>query len=234
MRARDEFISIAAHELRTPVAAIKGTAQLALRALSRSALSAERLDKTLHSINQIADRLTALTDELLDASRIQGGQLALRTALLDFAGLVRDAATRQSERAHDLHVVEADVPEPPVTIDGDAGRLEQVLDNLIDNALKYSPAGGTVQVTLVAEDGWAELAVRDSGIGLPPGAEAAIFQPFGRARNAASSQLPGMGLGLYICRRIVDLHGGHISAESPGEDCGTTLRVRLPLAHADG
>jgi signal transduction histidine kinase len=103
-----------------------------------------------------------------------------------------------------------------------------VVANLLSNALKYSPDGGPVEVTVRGEGGGAMLAVRDQGIGLPAGAAEAIFEPFGRAENAAARQLPGLGLGLYLCRQIVERHGGRIWAESPGEGQGTTVQVWLP------
>jgi signal transduction histidine kinase len=103
-----------------------------------------------------------------------------------------------------------------------------VLTNVLDNALKYSPGGGAVAVTVRAEGAGAAVAVRDAGIGLPPGAEEAIFAPFGRATNAVASSVTGMGLGLYICRTIVERHGGWIRAVSPGVGEGTTVTFWLP------
>jgi signal transduction histidine kinase len=117
-------------------------------------------------------------------------------------------------------------------VDADAGRVEQVVENLLSNAIKYSPAGGPVEVQLAQDAGSALVKVRDYGIGLPPGVENAIFEPFGRAPNAAARNLPGLGLGLYICRRIVELHGGRIVAESEGDGFGTTFRFWLPCAPA--
>jgi signal transduction histidine kinase len=115
----------------------------------------------------------------------------------------------------------------------DSDRLEQVITNLIDNAVKYSPGGGEVRATVRREGHEVTIEVVDQGIGLPPGAAESIFEPFGRASNATVRHLPGMGLGLYICRNIVELHGGSIRAESPGEEQGTTMRVCLPDAPED-
>jgi signal transduction histidine kinase len=111
----------------------------------------------------------------------------------------------------------------------DPGRLEQVWSNLLDNAVKYSPRGGDIRVRLEAtdDDGF-EVSVSDSGIGMPAGAEGTIFQPFSRATNATAGQFAGMGLGLYICRKIIERHGGRMWAKSPGENHGTTVRVWLP------
>jgi signal transduction histidine kinase len=229
--ARDEFLSIAAHELRTPVAAIKGTAQVTLRAQSRGTLDAARIEKALRTINQTSDRLATLTDDLLDVSRIQGGQLALRPEPTDLVTLIRRVASRYDEMIEQSHVLELDLPAAPLTIEADPTRLEQVFDNLLSNAIKYSPAGGAIEVILRDSDGSnsVNLAVRDTGIGLPDGMTERIFEPFGRAPNAAARNLPGMGLGLYVSRRIIEMHGGRLWAESPGEGHGTTMQITLPL-----
>src|SRR5439155_23642548 len=116
----------------------------------------------------------------------------------------------------------------PCQIVADAHRLEQGLTNLFDNAAKYSPRGAPIDVELTAEDGGALLVVRDRGIGLPAGAEEHIFEPFGRATNATERNIPGLGLGLYICRQIAERHGGRLWAESAGGDRGTSLRLWLP------
>ena len=228
VRLRDEFLSIASHELRTPVAAIKGTAQLALRLEKQGRLDLERAIRSLRSIEQTVDRLGTLTDDLLDVSRIRGGQLVLRKEPLDLVALVRDVICRHTEQLDVGHLLEAELPNHAIFMDADAGRLEQVFDNLLINAVKYSPAGGTVEVTLEAEPGSVTLLVRDPGIGLPPHAAEPIFEPFGRAENATARHIPGMGLGLYICRQIVQSHGGRIWAQSAGEGLGTTFYVCLP------
>jgi signal transduction histidine kinase len=127
-------------------------------------------------------------------------------------------------------VIEADGPCPVVA---DPDRLDQVLGNLIENALKYSPAGGTVRVTVERADGGARVSVADDGIGLPAGAAETIFTPFGRATNAAESGISGLGLGLYIGRSFVERHGGRIWAESAGENRGTTLSFWLPAEQGE-
>jgi signal transduction histidine kinase len=111
---------------------------------------------------------------------------------------------------------------------GDAGRLEQIQDNLLSNAVKYSPGGGEIGVSLRQAIDGVVLIVSDAGIGLPAGAHERIFEPFGRAANATQQGLPGMGLGLHICRQIAEAHGGRMWAESPGEDRGTIVSMWLP------
>lgn len=230
VRARDEFLSIAAHELRTPVTGIKGTAELALRAQAKGTLDQVRAEKALRTIDRSSDRLAQLMDDLLDVSRIQGGQLALRPERLDLVALVRGVVERLDDRLEEGLAVDADLPKSAVFIEADAGRLEQVLDNLLTNAVKYSPAGGTIEVRLIPESDGVTVAIKDDGIGLPRGSSERIFEPFGRAPNAAARNLPGMGLGLYISRRIVELHRGRLWAESAGEGRGATMRVWLPGA----
>jgi signal transduction histidine kinase len=115
-------------------------------------------------------------------------------------------------------------------MDGDAGRLEQILDNLLSNAIKYSPSGGEIGVRLQQTVDGIVLSVTDSGIGLTPGAQEHIFEPFGRAANASRQGLPGMGLGLYVCRQIAAAHGGRMWADSEGEGRGMTIGMWLPPA----
>lgn len=228
VRARDEFLSIASHELRTPLTAIKGIAQSALRLLTRSPSPHDRTERSLRNIDHAADRLRVLLDDLLDVSRLQSDQLALNRERLDLVALLHGSIERFAEELLEEERPTAELPGRPVYVDGDAARLEQVFDNLLSNAVKYSLAGGLVAVSLTEESTGPLVSVRDNGIGLPEGAREAIFEPFGRAANATARHLPGMGLGLYISRRIVNLHGGHIWAESAGEGRGTTMWVRLP------
>lgn len=228
VRTRDEFLSIASHELRTPVAGIKGYAQLLLRAQERDRLEAGRLTRSLRAIDDATDRLTTLTQDLLDVSRIRLGQLPLRLQEISLDELVRRVAQRISDQLPASHEIVVDIRALTPPIQADADRLEQVLTNLLDNARKYSPDGGIIALALGRAGDDIVLTVRDSGIGLPPDAADAIFHPFGRALNATSRNLPGMGLGLYICRNIVERHGGRIVAESLGEGHGTTFTVTLP------
>jgi K+-sensing histidine kinase KdpD len=232
VRVRDEFLSIASHELKTPVAALKGSAQLMLRRIDRGNLDQERLVRSLEVMNETADRLNALTTDLLDVSRIasDGVEQALHEQEFDLVDLVTDAIERSGYQLDGDHRVILSVHAQPLVITADANRLDQVITNLLENAIKYSPDGGEVVVTIRREADNAAVSVRDQGIGLPPGANASIFEPFGRAANAVDSNLPGIGLGLHIARTIVERHGGKITAESPGEGRGTTFRMLLPLA----
>ncbi len=229
VRERDTFLLIAAHELRTPLTTLKGMTQLLLRRRSRGTLDPDWLAGALKALDHAADRLVTLTGDLLDVTRIRTGRLPLTLRPVDLAAVAGVAVAQARDRAGDGQRLTFYAPAdlPPVL--ADEARIEQVLTNLLDNALKYSPGGGVVALSVLAEGAGVAVAVRDTGIGLPPGAGEAIFAPFGRAANATTGNLPGMGLGLYICRSIVERHGGWIRAASAGTDEGTTVTFWLPL-----
>jgi PAS domain S-box-containing protein len=233
VQARDEFLSIASHELRTPVTSIKGYAQLLRRAQDRDRLDPERLARSLGSIDEAAGRLVTLTQDLLDVSRIRLGQLPLRAQEIDLAALVERAVHRLREQLADGYELILEIEAAPCIVQADPDRLEQVMTNLLENAVKYSPDGGRIWVALRHDADHVQLTVRDEGIGLPEEATETIFRPFGRAANASEHNLPGMGLGLYICRSIIERHGGQITASSEGERRGTTLSVELPVRIPD-
>lgn len=228
LRARDQFISIAAHELRTPIASLFGDTQALRRAGSRGHLDDARLARSLGRIEQAARRLTILTADLLDLSRIRAGHLELRPELVDLTDLVRQLAERYAEQLDGGSRLVIEPVRERCLVHADPHRLEQVLTNLLDNAVKYSPDGSEIRIGLAPERQGCVLTVRDCGMGLPSGAAGRIFEPFERAPNAKAQNLPGMGLGLTICRDIVERHGGRIWAESPGEGEGTTVSLWLP------
>lgn len=240
-RARDEFLSIASHELRTPVTALRGVVQLLQRARTRGEVDVERLDRALSRMAQSSSQLVTLTEDLLDVSRLQAGKLDLRLVELDLATFASDIAERfRDSLAAQEHPPRVRLEADGAAIDGaayrvqaDPARLEQVLVNLLENARKYSPDGGAVELRISASaPGGVLLTVRDHGIGLPPDVGDTLFKPFGRAANATDRQIQGLGLGLSICRQIVEQHGGRIWAESEGEGKGSTFCVWLPSAEA--
>jgi signal transduction histidine kinase len=235
VQARDEFLSIASHELRTPVTAISGVAQVALRAKERGTLDDARLTRALGQIMRGSQRLVTLTEDLLDVSRLQTGRVELRLEPLDLTAFVAEFVERFGMTLGELHGLRLETDGPGRTFQVDPARLEQVLSNLLSNAVKYTPDGGEIVVSVQHEHDeagrrGARITVSDGGIGLPPGTEETIFQPFGRAPNAAHRQIQGLGLGLYICRQILERHGGRIWAESPGDGQGTTVSLWLPQA----
>jgi signal transduction histidine kinase len=229
LTVRDEFISIAAHELRTPVTGIKVNAQLALRRLDDPP-DKQRTVGYLLGIVAGTDRLALLINDLMDVSRMRSGELLLRVIPIELVALVMTVALRYAEAGGERHHVTTDLPIGPLMVAGDAGRLEQVLDNLLSNAVKYSPGGGDIRVSLHQVVDGVVLTVRDAGIGLTPGAHERIFEPFGRAANAKQQGMPGMGLGLHICRQIAEAHGGRMWADSDGEDQGMAVGMWLPAA----
>lgn len=224
VQARDRFLEIAAHELKTPLTSLLGTAQLLVRVHGAGRLTRQALGRHAEVLTASAHRLARLVDDLLDIVRLRTGQLSIRREPTDVAAVVRAAVSLTATPGR----VVLDLPDAPCWIDGDADRLTQVVENLLDNGLKYSPDGGPVRVSVTTEGDQVVLRVADHGIGVPPDAGERIFEPFGRAANAEALALPGMGLGLHICRHVVEQHGGRIHAESDGVGHGTTLIVELP------
>jgi PAS domain S-box-containing protein/excisionase family DNA binding protein len=226
LRVRDEFVSIAAHELRTPLTTLKAHADVALRRVARAGqLEPQRAIEALGTIASQSDKLSRLLGHLLDVSRLEAGKLTLERRPTDLAALSRqivDAAQARSEH----HGIDLTAPETLVA-NVDPLRIEQVLVNLLDNASKYSPNGGSIEVAVssVGEDS-AKVAVRDHGLGIPPEKRAWMFERFYQAHGEGYRS--GLGLGLYVSRQIVELHGGQISAEFP-LDGGSEFTVRLPI-----
>jgi signal transduction histidine kinase len=222
---RDRFISIASHELKTPLTAIKGIAQLLRRAHATDRLDLVRLGDQLATINIQAERLQELIDDLLDISRIQSGRLELRPEPVELVAIVDGLiATMPDERRRRVRLDAI----PPVYGNWDPMRLEQVTQNLLDNAIKYSTPATMVDVQIRANGTDALLTISDRGIGIPAGEIATLFEPFARAANAGQRDDSGLGLGLYITRQIVEHHGGTITVESV-EGQGSTFTVRLPM-----
>jgi PAS domain S-box-containing protein len=228
VKARDRFVSIASHELRTPIARVKGYAEMVLAAHSDGDLTDEMLVRSLKRIDNASDRLTALVRDLLDVSKISAGNLPMRLRTLDVTDLVREVVGRYQEQITGAGHLLLEIVGSPGGISADADRIEQVLVNLLENALKYSPDGPELRVRVQAKARGVLLEVQDHGIGLPLESAERIFEPFSRATNAEQHQITGMGLGLYICRNIVEQHRGRIWARSAGEGSGTLLSVWLP------
>jgi signal transduction histidine kinase len=224
VRERDEFLSVAAHELKTPITSLRGAAQLALRRLARrAALDPVQVGRTLELVDRQAARLNHLIGHLLDVARIEAGKLALVPEPTDLTHLVRSAI--QLVPIDPLrHCIVVRAPAAPVLAVVDPLRLEQVLLNLLTNAVKYSPAGGEIELTLERLPAAVRVAVRDRGVGVLPDRRDQLFQRFYQAHG--EGHLSGLGLGLYVSREIVALHGGTIAAEFPA-DGGTRFVVTL-------
>jgi PAS domain S-box-containing protein len=223
---RDEFFSIASHELKTPLTALLGQAQLLQRRFTRDPLTDERHHRSVQTIATQAARLDGLITELLDVARIERGQFELVRTPVDLAALVREVA-HEMEMIDGQHTVRCTVPELPLMVLGDAARLEQVVQNLIQNALKYSPAGSEVVIRAQQVETTVQVVVRDAGIGIPATALPLLFDRFYRVQNSATAGISGMGVGLYIVKEIVALHEGTVVVDS-AEGAGSTFTVTLP------
>jgi len=228
---RDQFVAIASHELRTPVTGAKGFLELLERQLARDTPDAARIARYLAQVQGTLGRMEVLVADLLDASQIQQGRLQLEPELCDLTALGEAILGRLESGGEwtTAHTVAFDAPERVIGR-WDRARLDQVLTNLVSNALKYSPRGGTVRLAIGWDRGTeppcAMIAVSDQGLGIPEAEREAIFQPFSRG-SARGTTIGGTGLGLYIVRQIVEGHGGTIAVESTlGE--GSTFTVRLP------
>jgi signal transduction histidine kinase len=222
--ARDEFLSVAAHELKTPVTSLRGYAQLLVRQIERGhEIPPDRLQAALKSIDRQTWRLSALISQLLDTSRIHSGELLVQPSSTAVDELINELV-EHARTLSDTHEIVVDCDEPLVA-NVDALRIEQVLTNLIENAIKYSPAGGHVRVVAAGNDGWLRIEVEDSGPGIPEGERERIFERFYQIGGGGPPT--GMGLGLFISRQIAALHGGTIDVEAP-DSGGTRFVLRLP------
>jgi signal transduction histidine kinase len=221
---RADFVSLVSHELRSPMASVIGSART-LEQRWRELLPEQR-ESFLALIAHETSRLAELIGDVLDTSRIESGTFSYSFEDVDLARLVRDSAAA-AEHGQDEVTVEAVVREPLPAVRGDRDRLRQVLVNLIDNAVKYSPPGDRVSVKAEQSDSRVVIEVRDRGPGISPEHQRLIFEKFGRA-NVAEHAKPGTGLGLFIARSIAEAHGGALEVRSaPGR--GTTFRLSLPL-----
>jgi len=228
VRVRDQFLSIASHELRTPLTSLLGNIQMLQRRLMRGGTLAERDQHALRVATEQALRLNQMIGMLLDVSRIEQGLLSLERVPMDVTALVRRVIEEAQPNAAQ-HKLLLDIPAAPLVIDGDALRLEQVIQNLLGNAIKYSPGGGEVVVRVTPRDQMACVAVSDQGIGIPKDTLPKLFQRFYRAPNALDHRIEGTGVGLYVVREIVHLHGGELHVDSV-ERVGSTFTVCLPLS----
>jgi len=225
---KDEFISIASHELKTPITSLKGFTQLLLRSVRTDAPAAlPQQELLLQRMEQQIDRLTHLVTELLDVSKIQTGNLHYIWEPIEIDAFMRDIieAMQQTASTHRLYLHGS----TNATINGDAERLRQVFTNLLSNAIKYSPHAQRVDIHLEKYTQTIAVLVRDYGLGIPPSQQDKIFDRFYRVLSHERRYVPGLGMGLYITRQIVEEHGGTIHVESQ-EGEGSTFTVTLPLA----
>jgi two-component system OmpR family sensor kinase len=227
-RLKEEFIALASHELKSPLTAIRGYAQLLLRRLRGPAPDLGLAAEALAVIDRQAAAMALLLDNLLDVSRLQAGAFTLRTAPCAIEECLATALTSLGPEERER--VEVALDAAPLAGLWERKKIEQVLANLVGNALKYSPVSALVRVVVERRPGEIEVAVRDRGMGIPPDELPQLFERFHRTPQAYASGRPGTGLGLYICRGIIEAHGGRLWAESPGEGQGATFRFTLPTA----
>jgi signal transduction histidine kinase len=221
---RADFVSLVSHELRSPMAAVIGSARTLQQRWRQ--LAPEQRESFLSLIADETGRLATLIGDVLDTSRIEAGTFSFTFEPVDVGRLVEESVA-QAALSQDEVGVHADVKRPLPSVRGDRERLRQVLANLIDNAVKYSPSGDAVDVSAHGEDGRVEVVVRDRGPGIPAEQQRLIFEKFGRARSSGAVK-PGTGLGLFIARSIAEAHGGTLEVSSaPGR--GAAFTLALPL-----
>jgi signal transduction histidine kinase len=217
----DEYIALAGHELRTPLTSISTYADLIAESPDDTRVGEIR--ELLDVVVRNNARLRALVDDLLDLAALESGHTALAAAPVDLADVVRDAVDAAEPSPVAIEVL---LPER-LTVTGDADRLRQVVGHLLRNAVGYSPDGSTVTVALSTVEGCAELTVADAGMGVPAGEQDQVFRRLYRGGNARHGGPTGAGLGLALCRVVVERHHGTITLQ-PRRPRGTTVTVRLP------
>lgn len=222
-RLKDEFVALVSHDLRTPLTSIVGYVELALD--EEGAPLDEERRGFLEVVTRSADRLLQLVDDLLLAARLQTGRLALNVEEIDLVALCEQATLEMRPRAEQKGVLLSCRPEGSSAMQGDRRRLLQLLDNLVSNGIKFTPAGGEVEIRVASTRDGATVEVLDTGIGIDPGEEERVFERFYRSPGAASAQ--GTGLGLFIARAVVEAHGGTIAA-SRRAGGGSVFRLDLP------
>jgi two-component system, sensor histidine kinase len=225
---RDRFLAILGHELRNPLGAILLASQLVEPEDGKLAGEHARL------IERQSRHLTRIVNDLLDLSRVVSGKIVIQPQLIDLRQIARQSVQmlEESARTHGVSVT-LQAPETPVRVHADPVRADQILNNVLTNAIKYTPEGGHVVVILEEKDGEAVICVRDDGVGIAPDRIGSIFELFAQAENAIGRSQGGMGIGLALVRNLVDLHGGTVTVKSDGLGKGCEFLIHLPLAPAD-
>ena len=223
-RLKDEFLATLSHELRTPLNAIMGWAHV----LTQTSHDRETVQRASNVIRQNATSQAQLIDDILDVSRIVGGRLVIDSGLVRVKPVVEDAINSLMPAASAKSITVKCELQDELNILGDRDRLQQVVWNLVSNAFKFTPKGGSVTVHLAEVDGEVQIEVSDTGIGIASDFLPFVFDRFRQADSSMSRRHNGLGLGMAIVRHLVELHGGTVTVESPGENMGTTFRLRLP------
>jgi signal transduction histidine kinase len=228
-RRKNEFLATLAHELRNPLAPIRNSLEI----MKLSNYAPDTVKRSLGIIERQTSQLVRLIEDLLDISRVSRGKIQIRKSLVEIASVVESAlesvAPLIEERGHALKVT---LPKEPLHVLGDAARLSQTISNLLNNAAKYTPPKGRVELAVEPLGNEIRIRVRDNGIGIAADALTGIFEMFTQAGRATEHSLGGVGIGLWLVRALVGLHGGRIEASSAGVGKGSEFRVWLPRAHA--
>jgi signal transduction histidine kinase/ActR/RegA family two-component response regulator len=230
-RMKDEFLAMLAHELRNPLAPISSSAAL----LTIQFRDEPRIRQASAIIGRQVKHMSRLIDDLLDVSRVTRGLVTLQVEEVDLCDVVRSALDQARPLIDEKsHRVELSLPRQPVLVEGDATRLIQAVANILNNAAKYTPPAGTIRIALATSDGRACLEVRDNGSGMPAELLPSVFEPFSQgARTLARSQ-GGLGLGLALVKKLVEMHGGEARADSAGVGLGSVFTIDLPCPRCEG
>jgi signal transduction histidine kinase len=228
-RLKDEFVALVSHELRTPLTSIVGYVRVLLRDRAEPLQARQR--ELLQVVDRNASRLVALVGDLLFTGKVDAGKLTLEPTCFELAELARQSVESALPVADETDVELIFEHGGDVELEADRARIAQLIDNLVSNAVKFTPAGGRVTVRVEAGDDDALLTVEDSGIGIPEAELERLFERFFRASTATSREIPGSGLGLSVAKTIAELHGGSLELRSR-EGEGTTVVVRLPRGAA--
>ncbi|GAA2606585.1 hypothetical protein GCM10010399_41860 [Dactylosporangium fulvum] len=224
-RAKDEFIALVGHELRTPLTSISSYTELLLHDHDDESTRTQ----FLAVIARNAENLRAIIDDLLDLAGLESGYVTMVERPVDFAAVVREVAGANAQAAHEKDLdVSVRLPDRPAPVAGDLPRLRKVVDHLVTNAVKFTPAGGRVEIELDSDVAGVTLRVTDTGVGIPAEERSRLFERFFRGSNIRNQGVPGTGLGLAISRTVVERHGGTITVTDHGDKPGTTFVVRLP------
>ena len=226
-RRKDEFLAVLSHELRNPLAPIRNAVAL----LGRAPLDASLALRARQILERQTQHLTRLVDDLLDVTRVARGKVRLQRTRVDLVEVVRKATEDQRSTFDGAGVgLQTTAAEGPIWIDADPTRISQVVSNLLQNAVKFTPRGGNVSVVVAAAGDRAEVRVRDDGIGIEPDQLQDMFEPFAQADRSLARTQGGLGLGLSLVRGLVELHGGTVAARSEGRGLGSEFTVALPRA----
>jgi signal transduction histidine kinase len=226
-KMKSEFISVASHQLRTPISAIKWETELLLTKFKKG-LNQKQL-KNIETISSLSNRMIRLISDLLDVARIDQGRLMLKKESINIQKIVGDVVLELASfaKARNIEMIYEEGKKIPITC-GDSNRIKMVVENLIDNSIKYTPLRGRVEIKLTKKDGSIQFSVKDNGVGIPEEQQSRVFEKFFRSNNSVRYQTEGTGLGLYIAKSIIEQSGGKMWFNSV-EGLGTIFLFSLPL-----